>query len=76
VEAQATNKDAEEEDVFEIRVQMSTKTQPTIMEINMSAPGATKAKKCATIMDKTTLLDKSTHIPNHNQFVVIDQTKL
>jgi hypothetical protein len=42
----------------------------------MSAPGATKAKKCATIMDKTTLLDKSTHIPNHNQFVVIDQTKL
>ncbi len=76
MEAQATNKDAEEEDVFEIRVQMSTKTQPTIMEINMSALGATKAKRCATIMDKTTLLGKSTHIPNHNQFVVIDQTKL
>lgn len=39
MEAQATNKDAKEEDIFEMRMQMSTKIQPTIMEINMSAPG-------------------------------------
>ncbi len=76
MEAQATNKDTKKEDIFEMRVQMSTKIQPTIMEINMSAPWATKARRCATIMDKTTLLDKGTHIPNRNQFVVIDQTEL
>jgi len=76
VEAQATKKDTEEEDIFEMKVQMSTKIQPTMMEINMSGLGATKARRCATIMDRTIFLDKGIHISNHNQFVAIDQTKL
>jgi hypothetical protein len=37
----------------------------------MSAPGFTKAKRCTTIMDKATFLDKSIHIPDPNQFMWI-----
>jgi hypothetical protein len=44
------------------------------MEIDMSAPRATKARKHAIIMDITTLLDKGICIPDPNQFMWI-QTK-
>jgi hypothetical protein len=37
---------------------MSTEVQPRAMEIDMSALGATKAERCVTIIDRTTLLDK------------------
>jgi hypothetical protein len=44
------------------------------MEINMCAPGATEAKTCATIMDRTTLPNKGIRILNPNQLMWI-QTK-
>jgi hypothetical protein len=68
IDAQAMQKDAEEEKVFTTGVQpsteveMSTKVQPSVMEIDMSVLGFTKARRRATIMDKTTLLDKGIHI--------------
>ncbi len=40
----------------------------------MSALGFTKSKRCATILDRTTLLNKGIHIPNLDQFMWI-QTK-
>jgi hypothetical protein len=43
---------------------MSTKIQPSAMEIDTNAPSSTKGRKCATIMDKVTLLDKCIRIPN------------
>jgi hypothetical protein len=41
------------------------------MEINMSVPGAIEVKRCATIMDRTTLLEKVICIPNPYQFMWI-----
>jgi hypothetical protein len=41
------------------------------MEINMSAPSFAKVRRHATIMDKATLLDKCSHIPNLDQFMWI-----
>jgi hypothetical protein len=70
-------KNKKEEDVFEVRVQplikmqTSTKVQPNVMEINMSALGVIEARRCATIMDITTLLDKDIHIPDLDQFMWI-----
>jgi len=52
-----------------IEVQMSTKVQPSIMEIDMSVLGFAKAKRHATIMDRAILLNKHICIPNHDQFM-------
>jgi hypothetical protein len=41
------------------------------MQINMNAPSAIEAKRCATIMDKTILLDKGVCIPDPNRFMWI-----
>ncbi len=53
------------------KVQMSIEVQPNVMEINMSVVGSTKVRKRATIMDKTTLLDKGIRIPNPDRFMWI-----
>jgi hypothetical protein len=50
---------------------MSIEVQPNVMEINMSVVGSTKVRKRATIMDKTTLLDKGIRIPNPDRFMWI-----
>ncbi len=55
-------------------MQTSTKVQPNVMQINMSALGVIEARRCATIMDIATLLNKGIHIPDLDQFMWI-QTK-
>jgi hypothetical protein len=56
-------------------VQASTKVQtlivvhPSAMEIDMSVPQSTEVRKCATIMDRATLMDKNISIPNPNRFM-------
>jgi hypothetical protein len=52
-------------------MQPSTEVQPSVMEIDMSAPRATKVRRHATIMDRTTLLYKGIHIPNLDLFMLI-----
>jgi hypothetical protein len=59
-------KDTKEEDVFKAGVQPLTKVQPSAMEIDMNASRATKVIRCATIMDKATLLDKGIRILDLN----------
>lgn len=67
MEAQVMQKDTKEEDVFKARVQPLIEMQPSAMEIDMNAPGVTEARRCKTIMDRPTLLNKGIHIPNPNQ---------
>jgi hypothetical protein len=43
--------------------------QPSGMEIDMNAPGATELRKHATIMDIATLLDKGICILDPNRFM-------
>jgi hypothetical protein len=50
-------------------MQTSIKMQPSVMEIDMSALGATKVRRHTTIMDKATLADKGICIPDPNQFM-------
>jgi transcriptional regulator of NAD metabolism len=50
---------------------MSTKVQPSAMEIDMSAPSFIEARRHAIIMDISTLLDKGIHILNLEQFMWI-----
>jgi hypothetical protein len=64
-------KNIEEEDISKARVQPSTKVEPNVMKINMSALGATKAKRCATIMDITIFLDRGICIMDLDQFMWI-----
>jgi hypothetical protein len=69
--------DTEEKEVSKLGMQPSTemqksiKVQPNVMEINMSVIGSTKVRKPATIMDKTTLLDKGIRIPDPDRFMWI-----
>jgi helix-turn-helix protein len=61
-----------EKEVFEEGMQSSTEVQilivmqPSAMEIDMNALSSIEVKRCATIMDKATLLDKGIHVPNPN----------
>jgi hypothetical protein len=63
--------------VIEVGVQPSTKVQtsievqPRVMEINMSAPRVRKVRRCVTITDITTLLNKGIHILDHDRFMWI-----
>ncbi len=74
LEAQAMQKDAREEDVPKASVQPSTKVQPRAMEIDMNVLGAIEAKRCTTIMDRITFLNKSICILDPIRFMWI-QTK-
>ncbi len=77
IEAQATQKDVEEEEVFvvgmqrSIEVQASTKVQPSVMEIDMNVPGVIEEIRQTTFMDKPTLLDKGICIPDLDRFMWI-----
>jgi hypothetical protein len=65
-------KDVKDEKVFEvgvqpsIEVQMSTKMQPSVMEIDMNAPSFIKVRRHVIIMDRATFMDKSIHILDPN----------
>jgi hypothetical protein len=50
---------------------MSTKVQPNAMEINMSVSSSIEVRRCVTIMEKPTLLDKGSLIPDLDRFMWI-----
>ncbi len=66
-----------EKEVFEEGMQSSTEVQmlivmqPSAMEIDMSALGSIEVRRCVTIMDRATLMDKGVHVPNPNRFMWI-----
>jgi hypothetical protein len=41
---------------------MSIKVQPNAIEMDMSAPSVIEARRCTTIMDKATLMDKTKYV--------------
>ncbi len=61
----ASQKDAKAREVLEVGV------QPSKMEINMIASKATNARRRTTILDRTTLVNRSIHIPNLDIFIWI-----
>jgi len=77
IEAQTTQKDVEEEEIFVVGVQpsiemhTSTEVQPSVMEINMNVPSVIEVIKQTTFMDKPTLLDKGICIPDLDRFMWI-----
>ncbi len=71
-EAQVVPRDIREENVTKVELQPSTRIQPRAMEIDMSV--SIETRRCATIKDRATLLDKGILILNPNGFMWI-QTK-
>ncbi len=76
MDAQATYMDAGEEDIVEskvqpsIKVQTMTKAQQRVMEIKMGELDVATKRRC-TIIEKTTFLEKTIHIPNVKGFMCI-----
>jgi len=71
MEKQVAQKEAKEGKILEVGVQPLREVQPSGMEIDMIAPRAIYARKRATIMEKSTLLDKGVCFPNLDKFMWI-----